>query len=183
VSGAYWREHGVLARHINGVASRAALPTLNATQRWRTVRDVLRDLPVPDALDASQPYHPDHYRIDGCREYRGHTGSTMDQPAKTLKAGVHGVPGGENMVRLSNGMLRYFSLHESALLQTFPSDYVFRGTRSAVIRQIGNAAPTEVVRLLADRLRRTLGRASDKGAVMFRTPHVDLIDGKALSQL
>jgi hypothetical protein len=28
----------------------------------------------------------------------GHTGSPLDEPAKTLKAGVHGVPGGENML-------------------------------------------------------------------------------------
>lgn len=183
LSGAYWREHGVLARHANGVALPSTLSSTNGTQRWRTVRDVLRELPVPDAPNASQPYHPDHYRIDGCREYRGHTGSTMDQPAKTLKAGVHGVPGGENMVRFSNGVLRYFTLHESALFQTFPADYVFRGTRSAVIRQIGNAAPTEVVRLLADRVRRALARASEGRSVGFRAPHVDLIDGKALRQL
>lgn len=32
------------------------------------------------------------------RPYVGHAGSPLDLPARTLKAGVHGVPGGENMI-------------------------------------------------------------------------------------
>lgn len=181
--GSYWREHGVRPRLASRIPQQASLFTSHGTKRWRTVRDVLRDLPPPVLQGAAQPYHPNHYRIDGCRQYRGHTGSTMDQPAKTLKAGVHGVPGGENMIRFSNGVLRYFTLHESALLQTFPSDYVFRGTRSAAIRQIGNAAPAEVVRLLGILIRRLLGQAGAAGCSRFRTPHVDLVDGAALVQL
>lgn len=182
-TGTYWLEHGVCPQHADGGSDQAVLLNPNGTSRWRTVRDVLQNLPTPDPPGASQPYHPNHYRIDGCREYRGHTGSPMDQPAKTLKAGVHGVPGGENMIRFSNGVLRYFSLHESALLQTFPPEYVFRGTRSAAIRQIGNAAPIEVVRLFGEQIRQMLERATIANRVKFRTPLVDLIDGAALRQL
>jgi DNA (cytosine-5)-methyltransferase 1 len=181
-TGTYWREHGVPPRYGGRVGQESKLvPT--GRKRWRTVRDVLRGLPVPDRPDAREKHHPNHYRIDGCREYRGHTGSEMDQPAKTLKAGVHGVPGGEDMVRFSNGMLRYFSLHESALLQTFPPEYVFIGTRSAAIRQIGNAAPVEVVHRVGRLIQQKLAGAPVVCGSAFRVPRVNLADGVALLQL
>ena len=107
----------------------------------------------------------------------------MDEPAKTLKAGVHGVPGGENMVRLSKDTLRYFSLHESALLQTFPSAYTFHGPRSAVIRQIGNAAPPMIVQQLGSQLQRLVSGRICTSRYLCRAPHVDLIDGSTLLQL
>ena len=37
--------------------------------------------------------------------YAGHSGSKLDEPSKTIKAGAHGVPGGENMVVLDNGTI------------------------------------------------------------------------------
>ena len=87
------------------------------------------------------------------------------------------------MIRFSNGVLRYFSLHESALLQTFPPEYVFRGKRSAAIRQIGNAAPAEIVRLLGDRIRQLLALAKVSPRARFRGPQVDLIGDTVLLQL
>ena len=44
----------------------------------------------------------------------------MDEPAKTLKAGNHGVPGGENTLVVGAGEVRYFTIRECARLQTFP---------------------------------------------------------------
>ena len=60
----------------------------------------------------------------------GHTGSALDEPSKTLKAGYHGVPGGENMFVKDDGMVRYFTVRESARLQTFPNEYEFHGSWS-----------------------------------------------------
>ena len=37
--------------------------------------------------------------------------------------------------------MRSISLHEGALLQSFPGGFVFRGTKTEVARQIGNAVP------------------------------------------
>ncbi len=48
-------------------------------------------------------------------------------PSKTLKAGVHGVPGGVNMLRHRNGAVRYFTVRELARLQTFPDTWSFSG--------------------------------------------------------
>jgi DNA (cytosine-5)-methyltransferase 1 len=87
-----------------------------------------------------------HIFQDGAKAYPGHTGSYIDEPAKTLKAGVHGVPGGENMVRRADGSVRYFTVRESARLQTFPDNYRFHGAWTECMRQLGNAVPVELAR-------------------------------------
>jgi len=90
-----------------------------------------------------------HVFQNGAKIYPGHTGSPLDLPAKTLKAGDHGVPGGENMMVLGNGDVRYFTVRESARLQTFPDGYVFHGSWTETMRQLGNAVPVALGRQVA----------------------------------
>ena len=80
----------------------------------------------------------------------------LDEPAKTLKAGVHGVPGGENMLRRRDGSVRYFTVRESARLQTFPDSFLFHGSWSETMRQLGNAVPVTLAELLAVDIRNHL---------------------------
>ena len=77
----------------------------------------------------------------------------MDEPAKTLKAGSHGVPGGENTLACGGGKVRYFSVRECARFQTFPNDYVFTGPWSRAMRQVGNAVPVRLARAMAEAIR------------------------------
>ncbi len=81
----------------------------------------------------------------------------LDEPTKTLKAGDHGVPGNENMLAHPDGSVRYFTVRESARLQTFPDDYVFHGSWTETMRQLGNAVPVklgyEISREVAQHLR------------------------------
>src|SRR5690606_24898784 len=65
---------------------------------WVTVREALKGLPDPQIESNTLIDH--HFR-DGAKSYPGHTGSYIDEPSKTIKAGDHGVPGGENMIRYS----------------------------------------------------------------------------------
>jgi len=115
---------------------------------WTTVRDAVSDLPDPEDLVLSARV-PNHKFNPGARSYHGHTGSPLDGPAKTLKAGDHGVPGGENMLARSDGSVRYFTVRESARLQTFPDDYVFHGSWTETMRQLGNAVPVLLGRVIA----------------------------------
>lgn len=125
---------------------------------WRTVRDAIGDLPQPTDWPSSTVHN--HRLQPGARSYPGHTGSPLDEPAKTLKAGVHGVPGGENMLRKPSGSVRYFTVRESARLQTFPDEYVLHGSWSEAMRQLGNAVPVELARVIANDVARVLKRAA-----------------------
>lgn len=66
-------------------------------------------------------------------------GSEIDEPSRTLKAGIHRVLGGENMIRHQDGSTRYFTVRERAMIQTFPGCLALEKTRSEAMRQIWNA--------------------------------------------
>ncbi len=150
ITGEYWSDHGLspatpptgLHRRVENLRSGNLFPT---TERWLTVRDALCDLPEPrDTTD-----FPNHRFQSGARVYPGHTGSPLDEPSKALKAGDHGVPGGENMLRHPNGQVRYYTIRESARIQTFPDDYIFPGSWTESMRQLGNAVPVQLASVVA----------------------------------
>jgi DNA (cytosine-5)-methyltransferase 1 len=115
--------------------------------RWRTIRDALHKFPSP--VDGQEHDKiANHIGIPGARTYKKHTGSPYDWPSKTIKAGVHGVCGGEGMIRYPDGQLRYFTIREAALMQGFPLDYEFPGTRSRVMEIIGNAVAVPVAQTI-----------------------------------
>lgn len=110
---------------------------------WRTVRDVIHDLPEPLERQES-PDHIHHIGWPGAREYPGHTPNALDRPAKTVKAGVHGVPGGESVLRRDDGSIRYLTVREVARIMTFPDHWRLEGPRGEQMRQLGNAVPVDL---------------------------------------
>lgn len=161
VTGEYWDEHQVPTRDRPEPPSAATLDRLTNTapklHRWRTVRDALAGLPEPTLAGSRQ--HLNHILQPGARTYPGHTGSPIDWPAKTLKAGGHGVPGGENMLRRSDGTVRYFTVRESARLQTFPDRYELHGAWGEAMRQLGNAVPVLLAQTVAGAVAEQLAAA------------------------
>jgi DNA (cytosine-5)-methyltransferase 1 len=119
---------------------------------WKTLRDALRDVPDPRSNHGID----DHIYRDGARVYPGHTGSDLDWPSKTIKAGGHGVPGGENMIRFPDGSVRYFTVFEAKRVQTFPDDFVIKGAWGEAMRQIGNAVPVLLAEIIGRELAKKL---------------------------
>jgi DNA (cytosine-5)-methyltransferase 1 len=118
---------------------------------WLTVRDAISDLPHPRSREAKEILN--HWANPGARSYPGHTGSPLDEPAKTLKAGDHGVPGGENTLAHYNGRVRYFTVRECARLQTFPDNYAFPRSWTESMRQLGNAVPVKLSHIVAESIK------------------------------
>ncbi len=163
VNGEYWERHEISKRERPSLTERqgARVERLRCDPQfdfgkapWRTVRDAISDLPDPERNPSSSV--PNHVFNPGARSYPGHTGSPLDEPAKTLKAGDHGVPGGENMLARPDGSVRYFTVREAARLQTLPDDYTFRGAWSEAMRQLGNAVPARLAEAIAKSVARTL---------------------------
>ncbi len=125
---------------------------------WQTVRNALGHMPDPRSNHGIS----DHIFRDGARIYPGHTGSTLDLPAKTIKAGDHGVPGGENMIRFSDAKVRYLTVFEAKRLQMFPDDFVIKGGWGEAMRQIGNAVPVLLAETIGHELIKTLNTHSQK---------------------
>jgi DNA (cytosine-5)-methyltransferase 1 len=152
-SGRYWDRHGLPTpgawKPPKGPPGYARDPEA-VRLPWLTVRDGLRGLADPPPENDSQEMN--HWFIPGARTYSKHDGSSPDWPSKTIKAGVHGVAGGENIMRLPDGSVRYYTLREMARLQGFPDRYYFQGTRSRIIGQIGNAVPCQLARALGEAL-------------------------------
>ena len=158
-SGDYWRRHEVARRDqpVRPVGIERVLDAIKKSQAanrlapWLTVRDAIADLPDPET-DPQAALIQAHKFQPGARIYPGHTGSPLDEPAKALKAGDHGVPGGENMLRRPDGTVRYFTVRESARIQTFPDDFIFQGSWTETMRQLGNAVPVRLASTMAERV-------------------------------
>ncbi len=123
---------------------------------WTTVRDAVGDLPAPFAPGEGKRGVSHHELHPGARVYARHTGSTWDEPAKALKAGDHGVPGGENVLVNQPGEVRYFTLREMARLQGLPDDFSIDGNWKNPIKQLGNAVPVPVGHVFGKVLRRVI---------------------------
>lgn len=167
VTGEYWDMHEITTknrvpptqtdlRKAQQFASKYA-GDKDAPKPWKTVRDAIFDLPDPRSSEATNI--PNHEFRPGARSYAGHTGSILDEPSKTIKAGAHGVPGGENTVVLDNGSIRYYTVRESARIQTFPDDYLFFGSWTESMRQIGNAVPVKLAQMIGESVVRELKRS------------------------
>lgn len=170
VTGAYWDRHKVAVKDRPVAPDRSAtrVSVLRDTDPstlllpWQTVRDALVGLSEPTIVGTKG--FQNHLLQPGARSYAGHTGSPVDLPAKALKAGDHGVPGGENMLRRVDGTVRYFTVRESARVQTFPDEYELHGSWSEAMRQLGNAVPVRLAKVVAEAVRRHLLVADARGA-------------------
>lgn len=159
LDGSYWARHGIAPRPLEVPGT----PAGDGLLPWRTLRDAIADLPEPLGDKIEHPGWSHHVGWPGARSYPGHTPNVLDRPAKTVKAGVHGVPGGESVLRRDDGTIRYLTVREVARIMTFPDHWRLAGPRGEQMRQLGNAVPPLLGRVLADAVRSALGGAAAGG--------------------
>ncbi|WP_216917293.1 DNA cytosine methyltransferase [Nocardia noduli] len=181
ISGGYWDRHEkgprdpVRRRVMERIPRDRPLPIDRPRlDPWRTLRDAVLgtdgQLPLPDIpderLDRTE-FEPGrfthHVGWPDARVYPGHTPNELDRPAKTVKAGVHGVPGGESVMLRDDGTHRYMTVRETARVMTFPDSWELAGPRGEKMRQLGNAVPVQLGKAFADAIATVLDEAKPKG--------------------
>jgi len=173
VTGEYWARHDLSPRPVpdklvGRIARLAQCPPVG--RPWRTLRDALLGLPEPIAGRPANGV-TFHVGIPGARIYKGHTGNQLDTPAKTIKAGDHGNPGGEHILVRDDGSIRYLTVRECARIQAYPDEYLFAGSRTEAMRQIGNAVPV----MLGERVSIGIWRALAKADLSSLTERALLV--------
>ncbi|MEU4301873.1 DNA cytosine methyltransferase [Kitasatospora aureofaciens] len=184
--GEYWERHSYVDEHVIERVKKMLPKDIkdDDLKPWRTLRDAIRGFgtdevlpPLPEVplgkLDRKTEIDniPDHVGWPDARIYPGHTPNELDKPAKTVKAGVHGVPGGESVMLLDKWVKdasepdgrrylhRYMTVRETARVMTFPDTWRLAGPRGEKMRQLGNAVPVSLGKFFADAVANALSEA------------------------
>jgi DNA (cytosine-5)-methyltransferase 1 len=124
----------------------------------RTVRDAIGDLPQPSNPDTSEMIHNGaplyntwHARTSLSPGDANVVVLNPDEPAFTIRGGstppLHYQPGQDNSDEYNK--YRCISLREMAMLQSFPMDFKFWGSKREQRKQVGNAVPIKLATAIA----------------------------------
>lgn len=114
--------------------------------RWVGVAQALSSLPDPDTPNSVFNHHYSKYKLN-FNGYIGHRRLDPEKPAPTVTARGDN-KGGVVILPHPNG-LRRMTCRELATVQSFPEDFEFAGPGSSIYRQIGNAVPPILAKVIA----------------------------------
>lgn len=81
--------------------------------------------------------------------------------------------------------LRRLTINEAALIQTFPEDYKFEGSKSAIYRQIGNAVPCLLAHVVAETVKQELANEeieADSDSQLSLDDFIEEVTGENVQQ-
>lgn len=119
----------------------------NGLKKWVSVENALKDIPDPDQPNTvlNHSYSQFKLKFNG---YIGNRAIDPNKPAPTVTA--RGDSKGGVVVLHHPNNKRRMTCRELALIQSFPLDYEFKGNRSSIYRQIGNAVPPLLGKAIAE---------------------------------
>ena len=133
------------ARHrVSTVATIRQIPSDGGSRPWHVGPECLRRA---HARQGRAAYEDVYGRL------------AWDQPAITITASARNPASGRYVHPEQD---RGLSIREAAMLQSFPSDYLFAGTLDSCFRQIGNAVPPAFAASLASHIRAELNRPAPR---------------------
>ena len=110
----------------------------NGLEPWVSVAEAMNPIPDPDKPNDMLNHEYSKYKLT-FNGYLGHRPLDPAKPAPTVTARGDN-KGGVVILPHPNGERR-MSCRELATIQSFPYDFEFKGNRSSIYRQIGNAVP------------------------------------------
>lgn len=119
--------------------------------RWVSMQEALNTLQSNYNASEDPNSYGSKYRFVE-RNFTAHRASAPDKPSPTILARGNG-KGGVCAIPHYNGERR-LTIRESAVIQTFPTDFIFQGKMGSCYRQIGNAVPVLFARRLGEELMR-----------------------------
>ena len=117
----------------------------NHLQPWLTVGKALEHIPEPEVA----PQIPNHEQSKYKLLFNGHLGHRFidpDAPAPTVTG--RGDEKGGVVVLHHPKNHRRMSPRELAIVQSFPDDFIFEGTKTSAYRQVANAVPPALGRAI-----------------------------------
>jgi DNA (cytosine-5)-methyltransferase 1 len=124
-------------------------PSLIRLEPWVSVSTALEQLPPPGDYPEFSHHLPSQYKLEFSR-YLGHRALDPDLPSPTVtgrgddKGGVVALPHPNRQRRMTP--------RELAVIQGFPVEFKFSGTKTSVYRQIANAVPPPLAYKIASTL-------------------------------
>jgi DNA (cytosine-5)-methyltransferase 1 len=107
-------------------------------QPWVSIGAALKDIPEPSQAHLLANHDHSRYKLR-FNGYLGHRRIDPDLPAPTITA--RGDERGGVVVLHHPSNTRRLTAREAAIVQSFPIDFVFFGSRTSAYRQIANAVP------------------------------------------
>ena len=124
----------------------------NHYKPWVSCGDALKDIPEPSEFTNIPNHKGSKFKLKFVNHI-GHRKIDENRPAPTITARGD-EKGGAVIIHHPNNKRR-MTVRETALIQSFPIDFVFEGSITSGYRQIGNAVPPLLAKKVAESIKET----------------------------
>jgi DNA (cytosine-5)-methyltransferase 1 len=122
------------------------LAELTGQKPWVSIGEALCSVPDPDGPHSLHNHEYTRYKLR-FNGQQGHRVIRPDMPAPTITA--RGDDRGGVVIHHHPNNKRRLSARETAVVQSFPLDYIFYGPKTSAYRQIANAVPPLLAKAIA----------------------------------